>query len=307
MTKNVLVIALYLSGIVAAAPCGSFAVNPVTRVLDCVGVGGSGTGTVTTFSGSGPSWLTWTVTNPTTTPSVSLAPTTGQTPHQVIGTCNAGTTFAPCNLVLGDLPTQGADTVVMNSTGSSASPTATAMPTCTSGADLYNTSTHTWSCVSTGGGFIYSQGPNSSATTMTGSDVTIFTASSVPALSAGACWDIKFTIKAGTAGGASYKLYVDATAVSTIASTGGTAWKQVQFLYCNNAGVQNAQTITEYINAYCIDGSCATGTTGWTSDFPQGITPTITNSVNLATSHTITITGSAPSGNLTGQAFRMGL
>ncbi len=64
----------------------------------------AGTGTVTTFSGSGPSWLTWTVATATTTPAVTLAPTTGQSSHQVIGTCNAATTFAPCLLVAGDLP-----------------------------------------------------------------------------------------------------------------------------------------------------------------------------------------------------------
>lgn len=46
--------------------------------------------------------------------------------------------------------TQAADTVVMNASGSTASPTAVAMPTCTSGSDLYNTSTHTWSCVAAG-------------------------------------------------------------------------------------------------------------------------------------------------------------
>ncbi len=39
----------------------------------------------------------------------------------------------------------------MNATGGAAVPTAVAMPSCTSGADLYNTSTHSWSCVSTGG------------------------------------------------------------------------------------------------------------------------------------------------------------
>ena len=45
--------------------------------------------------------------------------------------------------------TQAANTVVMNATGGSAAPTAVAMPTCTTGADLYNTSTHAWSCVGT--------------------------------------------------------------------------------------------------------------------------------------------------------------
>ena len=64
------------------------------------------------------------------------------------GTVQAcGTGFA-----LSNLAAQAADTVVMNATGGSASPTAVAMPTCTSGADLYNTSTHSWSCVSTSGG-----------------------------------------------------------------------------------------------------------------------------------------------------------
>src|SRR5579863_3515122 len=66
--------------------------------------GGGGSSTVTTISGSGPSWLTWTISNPTTTPAISLAPTTGETSHQVIGTCNAATIFAPCALVAGDLP-----------------------------------------------------------------------------------------------------------------------------------------------------------------------------------------------------------
>jgi hypothetical protein len=68
------------------------------------GTSSGGSGTLTNFAGSGPSWLTWTVTNPTTSVSVSLAPTTAQTSHQVIGTCNALTAFAPCSLVLGDLP-----------------------------------------------------------------------------------------------------------------------------------------------------------------------------------------------------------
>ncbi len=153
----------------------------------------AGTGTVTTFSGSGPSWLTWTVSNPTTTPAASLAPTTGQSSHQVIGTCGSATAFSPCALVAADLPTlsttvnsttctigstctvtaapsgsaggvlsgtfpnpgfasTAADTVIMNATGSTAAPTAVTMPTCTTGAVLYNTSTHAWSCVSTGGG-----------------------------------------------------------------------------------------------------------------------------------------------------------
>jgi hypothetical protein len=49
------------------------------------------------------------------------------------------------------LAAQAQDTVVMNES-TSAAPTAVVMPTCTTGADLYNTSTHSWSCVATGGG-----------------------------------------------------------------------------------------------------------------------------------------------------------
>ena len=53
---------------------------------------------------------------------------------------------------LAGMPAQAADTIVMNATGGSAAPTAVAMPTCTTGAVLYNTSTHAWSCVSVTGG-----------------------------------------------------------------------------------------------------------------------------------------------------------
>lgn len=50
------------------------------------------------------------------------------------------------SIPLTSLATQAADTVVMNATGGSASPTAVAMPTgCTAGVN-YNDSTHTWTC-----------------------------------------------------------------------------------------------------------------------------------------------------------------
>ena len=67
-----------------------------------------------------------------------------------------GTTIAGIGtysaIALSDLPSQPADSMLMNATGGSAAPAAVAMPTCTSGANLYNTSTHSWSCVATGGG-----------------------------------------------------------------------------------------------------------------------------------------------------------
>lgn len=63
----------------------------------------TGTGTVTSVILTTPSWLTGGGTV-TTSGTFALAPATGQTSHQVIGTCGSGTTFAPCSLVAGDLP-----------------------------------------------------------------------------------------------------------------------------------------------------------------------------------------------------------
>lgn len=50
-----------------------------------------------------PSWLTATATV-ALGGTAAFAAASGQTTHQVIGTCGAGTSFAPCALVLGDLP-----------------------------------------------------------------------------------------------------------------------------------------------------------------------------------------------------------
>lgn len=53
-------------------------------------------GTVTTISGSGPSWMAWNIATPTSTPVITLSGATGQTSHQVVGTCGAATTVALC-------------------------------------------------------------------------------------------------------------------------------------------------------------------------------------------------------------------
>lgn len=65
---------------------------------------GTGTGSVTTFSATVPSWLAASVATPTTTPALTIAPASAQTSHQVIGTCGSATSFAPCALVAGDIP-----------------------------------------------------------------------------------------------------------------------------------------------------------------------------------------------------------
>lgn len=66
---------------------------------------GASAGTVTSVAQTVPSWLTVSGSPVTTMGTLAITATTAQTSHQVIGTCNAGTTFAPCSLVIGDLPT----------------------------------------------------------------------------------------------------------------------------------------------------------------------------------------------------------
>lgn len=78
-------------------------------------------GTVTNFSTgtlpAGLSWLTQTVTNPTTTPQYSLGLATGQAPHQFIGT-GSGSSFGPVSITQADIPldtyTVGAGGVTQN-------------------------------------------------------------------------------------------------------------------------------------------------------------------------------------------------
>ncbi|MGC9951654.1 MAG: hypothetical protein ABSF64_35320 [Bryobacteraceae bacterium] len=55
----------------------------------------------TSCSATGANWLNCTISGPILT----LGAATGQTSHQVIGTCGSATSFAPCSLVAGDIPT----------------------------------------------------------------------------------------------------------------------------------------------------------------------------------------------------------
>lgn len=84
-------------------------------------VGGGSIGTVTGVSvTSVPSWLTASVSNATTTPAVSLSATSGQTAHQVIGTCGSATSFTPCALQASDIPTLNQSTTGNAATATSA-------------------------------------------------------------------------------------------------------------------------------------------------------------------------------------------
>lgn len=86
---------------------GTHAINysASTHTFGCQTLTTGGAGTVTSVDETVPSWLTVTG-NPITNSGVlAIAAATGQTAHQVIGTCGAATSFAPCALVAADIPT----------------------------------------------------------------------------------------------------------------------------------------------------------------------------------------------------------
>jgi len=98
-------------------------------------------------------------------------------------------------LALSKLATQAADTVVMNATGGSAVPTAVAMPTCTTGADLYNTTTHTWSCVSVAGGIAQRTYLTFNSTPVTlPNSLSVFQSNQSFTIPAGAYWSVNVVI-----------------------------------------------------------------------------------------------------------------
>jgi hypothetical protein len=136
---------------------------------DCVAPGGgTGTGTVTSFSAGNLSPLfTTSVATATTTPALTFALSNAAQNSVFAGPATGGAgapsyqtapAFSAANLIglpLSGLTTQAADTVDMNASGSTASPTAIAMPPCSASghADVYDPSTHTWTCnsISDGG------------------------------------------------------------------------------------------------------------------------------------------------------------
>ncbi|HEV2341510.1 MAG TPA: hypothetical protein VGS15_06920 [Candidatus Acidoferrales bacterium] len=63
-----------------------------------------GSGTVTSVGLSMPSWLSVANTPVTSAGTLTVTAAGSQTSHQVIGTCGTATSFAPCSLVAGDIP-----------------------------------------------------------------------------------------------------------------------------------------------------------------------------------------------------------
>jgi hypothetical protein len=131
-----------------------------------------------------------------------------------LGTPSSGTLTNATGLPISGIAAQAADTVAMNATGGSASPTAVAMPTCTAGANLYNTSTHSWSCVSTGGGGTPSY-PVTVAGTVTSGGIPYFSATTTETSSG--ILNSNILVRGGGAGGAPTNSSItdDGTTVST--------------------------------------------------------------------------------------------
>jgi hypothetical protein len=80
--------------------CPSWSAGVVTWIT-CPGAGGG----ISSVGLTVPAWLTVSGSPLTTNGTLAVTAQTGQASHQVIGTCGSATTFGPCALVAGDIPT----------------------------------------------------------------------------------------------------------------------------------------------------------------------------------------------------------
>ncbi len=140
---------------------------------------------------------------------------------------------------------------------------------------------------------------NTGSISETGSDVTVFTTSSLPAIATGACKTVYASVFVAQ-GGTALKVFVDSTLLATpIASSAGPEQEQFEFLYCNNASSQTVQTITYKANAVC-SGSLGS-LCSWTPFVPSYIA--VPSSFNWASGHTISVKSNAGSGTVQGLAL----
>jgi len=89
-------------------------------------------------SAPGANWLTCAISGSTLT----LGAATGQTSHQVIGTCGSATSFGPCSLVAGDLPSISLTTGVTGTLPAANLPTPTASTL--GGIESITSASHNW-------------------------------------------------------------------------------------------------------------------------------------------------------------------
>jgi hypothetical protein len=141
---------------------------------------------------------------------------------------------------------------------------------------------------------------------MTGSDVTIYTFSSVPALAAGGCYTFSAAMGPASTNTVTFKIFVDSTQVSTPFTSFSTGYVYVwQSYYCNNSGVQNAQTLNTMYGWYsAYPGSWSALGPGLSSQFGENphTTPT---AVDWSTTHTITVKANAAGGTLQTNWFKI--
>lgn len=147
------------------------------------------------------------------------------------------------------------------------------------------------------------------STAISGTPTVFWTFSSVPALAAGPgpnnCLNIKYVIwgSTSTLGGENIKINGTTVMTNTAALGGATAGKFVSAKYCNNAGVQNAQSYS--VNTESGFFTSLTGTTG------SGFTPytfypafglnAAANNLSTASAFTLTIEVIGTTGNAQGE------
>jgi hypothetical protein len=144
--------------------------------------------------------------------------------------------------------------------------------------------------------------PSTSNVSMSGTAATIYTFSSVPAIPAGlgsgSCLVLNYLIWGSTSQLTSVTLWVDSTQVLTTATGigGPSAGLYTIARYCNNSGVQNAQTFTIIDAGYVT--SLSQGTKTSIAQYANyEITPT---GIDWSTTHTITIKATGFTGNANG-------
>jgi hypothetical protein len=90
-----------------AIPAGNYCFiysDNTNYFANCGTTAGGSPGSVTSVGLTVPSWLSVAGSPVTSSGTLAVTAATGQTSHQVIGTCGSATSFAPCTLVAGDLP-----------------------------------------------------------------------------------------------------------------------------------------------------------------------------------------------------------
>lgn len=125
----------------AAAPNGTFYTCSKTGVSNFGWEGPYSAGaTVSSVGLTVPSWLTVANSPIIQSGTLVVAPATGQSSHQVIGTCGSATTFSPCTLVLSDLPVIANNTFYGNVSGISAAPIALSQTQLTAALNAFTSS-----------------------------------------------------------------------------------------------------------------------------------------------------------------------